>query len=117
MIHELAGLFLDDSSQIHLTNSLAWEELQDRFNDERIKAYFMSLDLDSGSIGKIFDVLDSEDRGIVELDDFLLGCMTYRGSAKAVDVCILQNENTLLMDKLVEICDFLERATGNPRLQ
>lgn len=103
MIHELVGLFLDIDEDHD--NSLSWDELQERFQDERIKAYFMSLDLDSGSVGKIFDIIDEDGSGTVELDEFVLGCMSYRGTAKAVDICILQHENTLLMQKLDDMAD------------
>merc|ERR1712061_293804 len=88
LTRELVNLFLEcDQDQ---NNKLSLEELQDRFGDERIKAYFISLDLDSMRVCKIFDFVDIHGTGEVDLDEFVHGCMTYRGNAKAVDISILQ---------------------------
>lgn len=98
LTHELVNLFLEcDADQ---NNKLTWDELQEKFRDERIKAYFISLDLDSMSVCKIFEILDTSQLGVVDLDEFVQGCMTYRGNAKAVDISILQSENTLLMERI-----------------
>merc|ERR1712087_1029171 len=101
MTRELVTLFIEcDENQ---DSTLEWDELIERFSDERIRAYFMSLDLDITSVGKIFDLLDNEDRGVVELDDFLEGCLTFRGAAKAVDISLLRNENEKIMKKLMRL--------------
>merc|ERR1712217_628061 len=111
LTRELVNLFLEcDQDQ---NNKLSLQELQDRFGDERIKAYFISLDLDSMSVCKIFDIVDLHGTGEVDLDEFVHGCMTYRGNAKAVDISILQSENTLVMDKINRIQDMLTDSPAN----
>merc|ERR1711974_360226 len=57
-----------------------------------MEAYFMSLDIDMSSVGKIWDILDEDRSGNIELREFIDGCMHFRGNAKAVDIFLLQTE-------------------------
>merc|ERR1712232_1414521 len=76
--------------------------------DEKIKAYFMSLDIDVSSATKVFNLLDQEKTGNVELEKFVGGCLKYRGTAKNVDVAILSEK----VDDVLERVDSLADAHG-----
>eukprot|EP00929_Paragymnodinium_shiwhaense_P000264 TRINITY_DN100505_c0_g1_i1.p1 TRINITY_DN100505_c0_g1~~TRINITY_DN100505_c0_g1_i1.p1 ORF type:complete len:680 (-),score=95.22 TRINITY_DN100505_c0_g1_i1:156-2195(-) len=68
--------------------TMTWEELGPHLKDERIKAYLNTLQLDVGSVGRIFTLLDNGD-GEVPIKDLIACCIDLRGSAKQVDVLTL----------------------------
>jgi len=93
IVGELMRLFLEvltDSNDSE--KSLSWDEFETKFTDERIKAYFLSLDLDMSSVAKVYDLIDADGSGDIELAEFVEACVNYRGNAKAVDFCILQRQ-------------------------
>jgi len=59
--------------------------------DEFVKSYMMLLDLDNTSSKKIFELLKSDD-DVVDLAEFVHGCITMRGNVKMVDMLTLQQE-------------------------
>ena len=54
--------------------------------DERVKAYFKSLDLDTSEARALFVLLDLEETDEVPIEKFIEGCMRMRGDAKSIDV-------------------------------
>merc|ERR1712039_70666 len=68
------------------SGDISWSEFEYYLSDERVKAYFMSLDLDMTSAHKIFEVLDCRKTGSIPLIDFVEGCINLRGAAKMIDV-------------------------------
>jgi hypothetical protein len=98
MIQDMVGLFLEADED--KSGTVSWDEFQVYLQDEKIKAYFMSLDLDMGSVCKIFDLLDTGNKGELELVEFVEGCINLRGTAKMVDLSILQQSYAEMMDKV-----------------
>jgi hypothetical protein len=58
--------------------------------EEKVKAYFMSLELDLESVNRIFDFL-AEGAEELPLDVLVEGCINYRGAAKSFQLTTLQN--------------------------
>mmetsp|Transcript_92157 Transcript_92157/g.173695 ORF Transcript_92157/g.173695 Transcript_92157/m.173695 type:complete len:131 (+) Transcript_92157:3-395(+) len=90
MVKEMVQLFLemdeDDSG------TLTWDEFQEHLRDEKVKAYFMALDLDMTSVKRIYHHLDHGGKGVVTLHEFVEGCIRLRGTAKMVDITSLQEQ-------------------------
>merc|ERR1711971_178650 len=101
------GLFMEADTD--RSGTLSWDEFLEFVGDEKIMAYFMALDLDMSSAGKIFHLLDKEKIGELELETFVDGCIKLRGSAKMVDIATVQAQNT----KLMEVVDELGRRLDN----
>jgi len=105
IISELTRLFLEvltDSDDPE--KSLSWAEFESKFSDERINAYFLSLDLDMSSVIKVCDLMDADGNGQIGLTEFVEACVNYRGNAKAVDFVIMQRQ----FEKMSQQLDFLE---------
>jgi len=97
MIEDMVALFLEADED--RSGTLTFEEFQCYLQDEKIKAYFMALELDMSSVVKIFDLLDTDATGELELFEFVEGCISLRGNAKMVDISIMQKEYSNMMDK------------------
>merc|ERR1719476_1210087 len=66
--------------------TLSFEELRNYMQDEKVEAYFASLDIDAVSAEKIFALLDEKGASELPIEDFVVGCLDYRGVAKVVDI-------------------------------
>merc|ERR1712232_409685 len=101
IVKEIVELFVE--ADVDGSGSLSWREFQNFVQDERIKAFFMALELDMSSLSTIFELLDTSGDGRLEALEFVEGCIKLRGGARKVDVTLLQNENTIVIDKLRDL--------------
>eukprot|EP00931_Biecheleriopsis_adriatica_P044114 TRINITY_DN25205_c0_g1_i1.p1 TRINITY_DN25205_c0_g1~~TRINITY_DN25205_c0_g1_i1.p1 ORF type:complete len:263 (+),score=57.90 TRINITY_DN25205_c0_g1_i1:84-791(+) len=72
------------------------QELEAKFEDEKVTVFLKSLDLAPTDAWTLFKLLDVERRGEVDLDDFIDGCSKLKGSARALDLACIQGDTRLL---------------------
>jgi hypothetical protein len=98
MIENIVSLFLDarefdPESALAKTGMVRKDDFTKFFvSEERVKAYFMSLDLDLESVCSIFDMVDEEKKGEVPLPRLVEGCVSCRGSAKSHHIRTMQEQ-------------------------
>merc|ERR1712228_689065 len=68
------------------SGQLSWVEFREHLEDNRVKAYFQTLDLDIRKAHTLFKLLDRNDNGEVGIEEFLDGCLRLRGAAKSLDI-------------------------------
>merc|ERR1712232_1386220 len=109
MVKEVTELFLEadaDGSGV-----LSWREFEEFIQDEKIKAFFMTLELDISSCSKIFHLLDVSGDGTLSAHEFVEGCIEMRGMARKVDITLLQRENAALSKPLDAISDETQQVS------
>lgn len=81
---------------------LAFEEFQDIISKEQVQVYLRKLDLDVETIGakNLFDLLDLEKRGEIDVETFIRGVVRLKGKAKSFDMYSVQETISLLHDKI-----------------
>lgn len=73
------------------------EQIQDAVSqDPRVQAHFRGLGIVFSEAVSFFDLLDTDDTGKVDAEEFLLGCMKLRGTARSIDIQTLLAENKKL---------------------
>jgi hypothetical protein len=89
--------------------------------DERMQAFFSALELDISDVNTLFVLLDRDQTGSVDLDEFLNGCMRLKGQAKSLDLAKLQYEVEfvihqvgLLSQTIRELPDYLANLQDKP---
>merc|ERR1712232_62985 len=112
IVKEIIELFLDADKDG--SGSLSWTEFDEFIQDEKIKAFFMSLELDISSCSKIFTLLDASGDGTLEAHEFVEGCIELRGMARKVDITLLQRENAALSKQLDAISDETNKVSQQP---
>ena len=65
----------------------------------------MHLDLDPTSIFEIFKLIDKDCVGELGLNDFVEGCVTYRGTAKAIHIGSLTHKINKMQAALNDMSD------------
>jgi len=112
--HRLKGLFKDMDADG--SGSITIDELEHNLQDQAVKAYFASLDIDPSDTWTLFSLLDADGKDEIELEDFIIGCLRLKGSAKAVDMVRVGYENQHMskqiqnIEKQVLICQRLIRG-------
>jgi len=95
---------IDRNSSGHITI----QELEKRIEDTEVQAYFASLELDIHDAWTFFKLLDTDEGNTIQIEEFLLGCMRLRGSAKALDMAKLLHEQQLLSKHLAAFTLYVE---------
>lgn len=92
----------DDSGTITI------DEFEQSLHDERLKAYFASLDLNVSDAWSLFKLLDSNGSHIVGIDEFVTGCLRLIGNAKSVDIAMLSYESRWMIERFVSFSESMD---------
>jgi len=81
-VDSLKELFnsIDDSGD----GKCSFEEFENSLGDEKMQALLRSMDIEVRDALSIFDMFDVDDTGEIDMAEFITGCITLRGNAKAV---------------------------------
>jgi len=79
---------LDVDADGELTN----EELRRRMLEPEIGAYFSQLGMDVDEVGKLFFLLDRDKSGAIDPEEFMFGCLKFRGEAKSLDIAVMHQQ-------------------------
>ena len=58
---------------------------EENINSDAVSSYFEALGLDVWDAWAFFKLLDSDGGGSVDVEEFFMGCLRFRGQAKAMD--------------------------------
>jgi len=100
------------------SGAITINEFKAHLENEKMRAYFESLGLETGEVWKLFKLMDMDSGSCIELDEFVSGCMRLKGQAKSVDLAILAYEQKWLCQRLAFFMHRTEEAfsmmTGRP---
>jgi len=86
-MQELFGEIDDDGS-----GTLNWSEFEAFFKDPRVQGYFKAIEVDASDTRRLWRLLDSDNSGEVGIDEFLSGCIKFKGHAMSIDVYTILQE-------------------------
>jgi len=88
-LHHMRNIFheLDTDG----SNSLSYTELREALvGNIALQEYFLALDLNATDTSTLFELLDEDGSGELDIDEFCDGCMRLKGEARAFDInCVL----------------------------
>jgi len=88
---ELRKLF--DTGDENRSGFMTLTELENFMKDDRVKAHMRALGIDIFQAAGVFRLLDTDNSGAVEADEFIMGCMRLQGHAKALDLATVLFES------------------------
>merc|ERR1719189_2080133 len=68
------------------TGFISREELEEAFKSDKIRFSFKALDIDIHDSNYLFDMLDDDGSGEVDMEEFVTGCQRLKGNAKSIDI-------------------------------
>jgi len=79
---------------------ITMQEFRAHLKDENVRAYLDSMEVDTSDVLTLFRLLDSDDRAILQMDEFVAGCMRLKGAAKGIDMAKLCYAQEVLSKRL-----------------
>ncbi|CAK0898657.1 unnamed protein product [Prorocentrum cordatum] len=95
------------------SGQLSWDEFRTHLDDNRVKAYFQTLDLDIRQAHVLFKLLDCNDNGEVGIEEFLDGCLRLKGHARSLDLNLVVYQ----LETLLKGSSLLTPHSTDPVLQ
>lgn len=106
---ELAKLkqaFLEADNDGSMTITLV--EFQDHLKDQHVRAHLASIGLEIHEAMGLFKLLDIDGSGAVGIEEFVIGCMRLKGSAKSIDLATLMYENKRMLEQASHFHQYCE---------
>merc|ERR1719343_1139607 len=102
------------------SGALSFEEFEKHIEDDKIMAYLRTLEIDVSQVRTLFMLLDVDNTGEVDIEEFVGGCLRLRGGATNMDLAvlkyqvewILRNVQSLHKNMVGGSCG---KATGEPK--
>jgi len=106
LVKELRDMFGEiDKTQC---GSIGIDQLTEYMSRADVQAYLTAQQLHNGNFKQMISLLDPQKTGKVTRDEFIAGCLRYKGQALTLDVAVLLNEQqrqSRILEILVETLD------------
>eukprot|EP00928_Gymnodinium_smaydae_P012246 TRINITY_DN14448_c0_g2_i1.p1 TRINITY_DN14448_c0_g2~~TRINITY_DN14448_c0_g2_i1.p1 ORF type:complete len:616 (+),score=88.54 TRINITY_DN14448_c0_g2_i1:166-1848(+) len=73
------------------SNSITLEEFEEHYKDEETAAFFASINIEAAMAWEVFKLLDADELGCIDIEDFVTGCLRLRGGATAFSIAQLRS--------------------------
>jgi len=87
------------------SNSITYPEFKRCVESQEFQDYLAAFDLDIDAGKEIFALLDVDHDGTVDFDEFVGGCMRFRGQATAMDIAGVRQEIKRLARRVTKALD------------
>lgn len=93
--HLIKRFLTDAFHSVDTDNSgqITWEEFKDSVATSVMRDYFKQVNVDPTEARGLFELLDRDGSGGVDLLEFASGCVRLRGPAKALELALLMHES------------------------
>jgi len=88
------------------SGTVTYQEFNDCLSHERARAYLDFLQLSASEAQGLFMLLDLDQNGEVGVEEFVLGCMRLKGTAKSIDAASMMFQTKRLAVKLNEFFEY-----------
>merc|ERR1712176_1358374 len=75
---------------------MTWLEFESKLETREMLHYFDFLDVDPSDARSLFAIIDTDNSGTIDCEEFLNSCLRLKGPAKALDHQVLMREVTSL---------------------
>jgi len=82
---------------------LTVQQFETLLENEQLKAWFCSVDIDITDGWTLFKLLDTEGQGCIKVNSFVEGCLRLRGHAKKIDVMEMMHEHKRILTTVMQM--------------
>lgn len=106
-LRNMVGMFneMDDDN----SGSVTIEEFEKHLDDERAIAYFEAMKLDVTEVHTLCKMLDLDQSGNIDMEEFVMGVEKLKGESRSYDVAVVNFELKWLTLKFETFADFMEQ--------
>lgn len=91
------------------SGTLTLNEFEKQIQDENILTYLSVLELDIDQVRILLPLLDLDQNGEVDIEEFITGCLRLKGGAKSLDMAILQYQVEWILHNFGTLDQVLEK--------
>ncbi len=89
-VQQMRSIF--NEIDVDKSGTISIDELTEFLTDDGFQQYLEALDLNPSDTATLFKLIDFDDSGSVDINEFCDGCIRLKGEAKSFDInCILYN--------------------------
>lgn len=96
---------------------ITYRQFEGKINSDEVREYFETLGLDVWDAWSFFKLLDRDGGGSVEIEEFLKGCLRFRGQARAIDIGQLIHDQEWLIRNQGKFQTYMELELGKLKKQ
>jgi len=82
---------------------ISLREIERLFDDPNVNGVLDALEIHANDARALFNLLDADKSGSVDVQEFIDGCLRLQGAAKAFDINCLMHENQRLIRKTTDL--------------
>ena len=80
---------IDHDKSSHVTLA----ELQEALSAKKLSSFMESMGISTQDVSTLFMIIDTDRSGMIDLDEFVSGCMQLHGPAKSLQMAQMSHEN------------------------
>eukprot|EP00434_Breviolum_minutum_P032125 symbB.v1.2.028412.t1/scaffold2968.1/size66330/2 len=88
--------------------SISMEDLQEAMLAHKLSSFFESMGIATQDVMTLFQIIDSDGSGSIDVDEFVTGCMRLHGPAKSLDVAKMGFENEITKVAIKDVEETLQ---------
>jgi len=98
--HAVCQLFGVDCTEEDV--ALTYQEFEEVLTHPKTADFLAALQLDIGDAWELFKLLDTDESQLIDVEEFVHGCLRLKGMAKAVDIAKLDYEHKIRHKRLIK---------------
>lgn len=96
-----------------IEETMTWEDFKQRLRNPTKKGYFRALDMDIAEAKGLFQLLDTEGDGRIQVEEFVSWFLQLRGPAKAIDLATVMYQHKRLAVDWAKHVSFVEETLAD----
>jgi len=96
------------------SGTLTLEEFEKQLEDENVLTFLSTLELDINQVRTLLTLLDRDQNGEVDIEEFITGCLRLKGGAKSLDMAILQYQVEWILHNMACLGEMFKEKSGSP---
>merc|ERR1719382_46136 len=61
-------------------------ELEQRLQDPQVRNWLQSLEIDADDAWTLFKLIDTDQSNVIDIEEFVMGCLRLKGTARSIDM-------------------------------
>merc|ERR1711933_716185 len=84
-------------------NRMTIQIFEDKVGSQEMQDFFKGIDVDASEAKAVFRLLDTDESGEIDAEEFLSGCIRLRGPARALDAAVMLREIRMIRRYLKDV--------------
>ncbi|CAJ1384613.1 unnamed protein product, partial [Effrenium voratum] len=90
------------------SGTITFAMFEEKISTQEVRTYFETMGLNIWDAWSFFKLLDTDGGGMVEVEEFFMGCLRLRGAASAMDLAQMRHDQRWLIDHLRHFETFMQ---------